>query len=114
MATHDSGYADKIVDMRSPDITLLTTFMMIGLNHHDYDTTELIDIYKVPLNSCSLSMASKSALKFPLPNEFAPFRSIISKNIVGLGSTGLVKICRRYPLSSRSTRIHNSLISRTS
>jgi len=34
----------------------------------------LLSLYRVPLSSCSLSMASKSALKFPFPNDFAPFR----------------------------------------
>lgn len=29
--------------------------------------------YKFPLASCSLSKASNSALKFPLPKLFAPF-----------------------------------------
>lgn len=29
--------------------------------------------YKVPLNSCSRSMASNNALKFPFPKEVAPF-----------------------------------------
>ncbi len=48
--------------------------------------------YKVPRNSCSRSMASKSALKFPFPNDRAPFRWMISKNRVGRGSTGFVKI----------------------
>jgi len=32
------------------------------------------DTYNVPLNSCSLSIASNKALKFPLPKEVAPFR----------------------------------------
>lgn len=30
--------------------------------------------YKFPLRSCSRSMASKSALKLPLPKETAPLR----------------------------------------
>lgn len=34
--------------------------------------------YKLPLNSCSLSIASNKALKFPLPKDFAPFLWMIS------------------------------------
>lgn len=32
------------------------------------------NFYNVPLISCSRSIASNSALKFPLPKDFAPFR----------------------------------------
>ena len=39
--------------------------------------------YSVPLFSCSRSMDSNSALKFPLPKLFAPLRWMISKNSVG-------------------------------
>ena len=39
--------------------------------------------YKLPLASCSLSIASNKALKLPLPKLFAPLRCMISKNIVG-------------------------------
>ena len=31
-------------------------------------------IYKLPRISCSLSIASNNALKFPLPKDFAPQR----------------------------------------
>jgi hypothetical protein len=51
-----------------------------------------LNYYNVPRNSCSRSMASNSALKLPLPKEVAPLRWMISKNMVGLGSTGFVKI----------------------
>lgn len=51
--------------------------------------------YKLPLKACSPSMASNKALKFPLPKLLAPFRCMISKNKVGLSSSGLVKICKR-------------------
>lgn len=33
-----------------------------------------IQNYRFPLNACSRSIASKSALKLPFPNDFAPFR----------------------------------------
>jgi hypothetical protein len=39
--------------------------------------------YKFPRKPCSISMASNKALKFPLPKDLAPLRSIISKNSVG-------------------------------
>src|SRR4030095_9157492 len=34
----------------------------------------LLPFYKLPLAACSRSMASKSALKLPLPKLFAPLR----------------------------------------
>ena len=49
----------------------------------------------VPRRACSRSMASKSALKLPLPKLRAPRRWMISKNSVGRSSTGLVKIWSR-------------------
>jgi hypothetical protein len=48
--------------------------------------------YSVPRRACSCSMASNSALKLPLPKLREPRRWMISKNNVGLSSTGLVKI----------------------
>lgn len=51
--------------------------------------------YNVPRFSCSLSIDSNSALKFPAPNPLAPMRWMISKNKVGRSSTGLVKICNK-------------------
>ena len=51
--------------------------------------------YSVPRLSCSRSIASKRALKFPLPKLFAPLRWMISKNIVGRSTTGLVKSCSK-------------------
>src|SRR5262245_20489251 len=44
--------------------------------------------YRLPLAACSRSIASNNALKFPLPNDFAPFRWMISKNRVGRSWTG--------------------------
>ena len=38
---------------------------------------------RFPRRSCSRSMASKSALKFPFPKPRDPCRSITSKNTVG-------------------------------
>ena len=35
--------------------------------------SDFIIFYKVPLFSCSLSMASNSALKLPTPKDCAPF-----------------------------------------
>src|SRR5689334_4621098 len=61
--------------------------------------------HRFPRFSCSRSIASKSALKLPSPKPRAPWRSISSKKIVGLSPRGAVKICSRYPSSSRSTRI---------
>ena len=63
--------------------------------------------YKLPLKSCSLSIASNRALKLPAPNDLAPLRWMISKNNVGLSSTGLVNICSKYPSSSLSTNMPN-------
>ncbi len=51
--------------------------------------------HKFPLAACSLSIASNNALKFPLPKLFAPFRCMISKNKVGLSSTGFVNNCNK-------------------
>src|SRR5262249_313464 len=64
--------------------------------------------HSVPRRACSRSIASNSALKFPLPKLREPRRWITSKNSVGRSSTGLVKICSRYPSSSRSTRMPSS------
>src|SRR5438445_8613229 len=50
---------------------------------------------RLPRAACSRSMASKSALKLPLPKPFAPLRWITSKNSVGRSATGRVKICSR-------------------
>ena len=52
-------------------------------------------IQSVPRRACSRSIASKSALKFPLPKLCAPRRWMISKKSVGRSSTGLVKIWSR-------------------
>ena len=51
--------------------------------------------YSVPRLSCSRSMASNRALKLPLPKLLAPLRWMISKNIVGRSTTGLVKSCSK-------------------
>jgi len=51
--------------------------------------------YRFPRSSCSRSMASNRALKLPLPKLLAPLRWMISKNSVGLSSTGLVNIWSR-------------------
>ena len=51
--------------------------------------------YRFPRRACSRSIASNSALKFPLPNPSEPCRSISSKNTVGRSCTGWVKICSR-------------------
>src|SRR4030095_16884458 len=53
----------------------------------------LLPFYKLPLAACSRSIASKSALKLPLPKLFAPLRWMISKNSVGRSSTRFVKNC---------------------
>ena len=50
---------------------------------------------RLPRLSCSRSIASKSALKLPLPKPSEPCRSISSKNTVGRSPSGLVKICSR-------------------
>ena len=50
---------------------------------------------RFPLSSCSRSIASKSALKLPLPKPREPCRSISSKKTVGRSPVGLVKICSR-------------------
>lgn len=41
---------------------------------HQVSNVFSLESYKFPLNSCSLSIASNSALKFPLPKEVAPLR----------------------------------------
>ena len=61
--------------------------------------------YSVPRAACSRSIASKSALKLPRPKPREPWRWMISKKTVGRSTTGFVKICSRYPSSSRSARI---------
>ena len=50
---------------------------------------------RLPRFSCSRSIASKRALKLPLPKPSEPCRSMSSKNTVGRSCTGLVKICSR-------------------
>ena len=50
---------------------------------------------RFPLRSCSRSIASNRALKLPSPKPREPWRSMISKKIVGLSPSGLVKICSR-------------------
>lgn len=50
---------------------------------------------RLPRFSCSRSIASKRALKLPLPKPIEPWRSIISKKTVGRSWTGFVKICSR-------------------
>src|SRR5262249_13399960 len=52
-----------------------------------------IQSYNLPRRACSRSIASNSALKFPLPKLREPCRSITSKNSVGRSPTGFVKIC---------------------
>ena len=48
-----------------------------------------------PRRACSISIASKRALKLPTPNPREPCRSMISKKNVGRSCTGRVKIWRR-------------------
>ena len=60
-----------------------------------YFKSTIFDYFSVPRKSCSLSIASKRALKFPFPKDCAPFLWMISKNMVGLSKTGLVKICNK-------------------
>ena len=57
----------------------------IGLEYRltAYKNGIFIIPYRLPRNACSRSMASKSALKFPLPKDLAPRRWMISKNTVG-------------------------------
>ena len=50
---------------------------------------------RLPRLSCSRSIASKSALKLPLPKPSEPCRSMSSKKTVGRSPSGLVKICSR-------------------
>ena len=67
-----------------------------GLSHGGGPPCRSVDRdQSVPRRACSRSMASKRALKFPLPKLFAPWRWMISKKSVGRSSTGLVKICSR-------------------
>ena len=47
--------------------------------------------YKFPRRSCSISRASKSALKLPLPKDCEPRREMISKKSVGRSCSGFVK-----------------------
>src|SRR5262245_1554445 len=48
-----------------------------------YGRGTILHLHRVPLRACSRSIASKSALKFPLPKLREPCRSITSKNNVG-------------------------------
>jgi hypothetical protein len=50
---------------------------------------------RFPRSACSRSIASKRALKLPSPKPRAPWRSMISKKIVGRSPSGFVKICSR-------------------
>src|SRR5688500_3566381 len=51
--------------------------------------------YRFPRRPCSISIASKSALKLPTPKPRDPWRSMISKKKVGRSCTGRVKIWSR-------------------
>ena len=51
--------------------------------------------YKLPLFSCSNSIAWKRALKFPAPNPLWFRLWMTSMNKVGRSCTGFVKICNR-------------------
>src|SRR6476661_8420802 len=51
--------------------------------------------YKFPRRACSISIASKSALKLPTTKPLDPWRSMISKKKVGRSWMGRVKIWRR-------------------
>ena len=53
------------------------------------------DRYKLPRSACSRSIASKSDLKFPIPNPREPCRSMTSKKSVGRSWTIFVKSCSR-------------------
>ena len=88
-------------------VNIRTKYEKRGTKYEDPDRTKnfyytrlrtlypLLVSYKLPLASCSLSNASKRALKFPLPKLLAPLRCIISKNNVGRSSNGLLNICSR-------------------
>ena len=47
--------------------------------------------YRLPRRACSRSIASKSALKFPIPKPREPWRSMTSKKSVGRSWTIFVK-----------------------
>ena len=51
--------------------------------------------YRFPRSACSRSIASKSALKFPIPKPREPWRSMTSKKSVGRSWTIFVKSWRR-------------------
>ena len=58
--------------------TALKTFFSVIDYLADYwsakENLKNYSIYNVPLFACSLSILSKSALKFPAPKPFAPIR----------------------------------------
>src|SRR5260221_13276319 len=56
--------------------------------------------YSVPRMSCSLSIASNSALKLPFPKLFQPGPWITSNNSVGRSATRFAKIYKTYHSSS--------------
>src|SRR5690606_35619362 len=51
--------------------------------------------YRLPRRACSSSIASKSALKLPLPKPWLPRRWITSMKTVGRSCKGREKICSR-------------------
>ena len=53
------------------------------------DLAELVVPHRLPLLSCSRSIASNRALKLPSPKPRAPWRSITSRNRVGRSPSGL-------------------------
>ena len=59
------------------------------------DVPEPVVPHRLPLLSCSRSIASNSALKLPSPKPRAPWRSITSRNTVGRSPIVCVKICSR-------------------
>jgi hypothetical protein len=59
------------------------------------DVAEPVVPHRLPLLSCSRSIASNRALKLPSPKPRAPWRSITSRKRVGRSPRVSVKICSR-------------------
>lgn len=67
---------------------------------YKFDLFQDHDSVRLPLLACSYSIETNRLLKLPAPNPWWFLLWITSKKRVGLSYTGLVNICKRYPLSS--------------
>ncbi len=95
-------------------LLLLSFVRFLAYKQPGFSTCVSVVSNSPPLAPCNRSIDSNRALKFPLPNPPQPgisitsplhFLWIISTKMVGRSKRGLVKIWRRIPSSSKSTKM---------